>query len=117
MARRQIEGTRVLDTTLMSGNRMGVLEVVLGATFQVPDDAPHVLYLDPNGAGRTVKLPVTVQKGDFYWIHNPAAGAFALTVQDSGGNALVPALSVAQNKAALVVYINATAGWKPLAGA
>ena len=98
-------------------NRVGMLVQTLGGTFAVPPGAPHMLVLDANGAARNVTLPANPRKGDYFYIFNPAAGAFALTIQDSSGAALSPAVTVAQGKAIWVVYIDATKGWKAMVGA
>lgn len=101
-----------MDNVIKSGNRLGVLEQTLTGTFSVPSDAPHVLALDPGGAARTVKLPASPQKGDFYVLINTADAAEVITVQDSDGNALVPACTPTQSETAFIFYINATLGWR-----
>lgn len=91
--------------------------VVLTGTYAMQADGePLVQMLDANGAARNVKLPAEAgSRGKFLLIFNPAAGAFSLTLQDSQGNALSPAVTVAQNKAVLA-YCNGTA-WRALIGA
>jgi hypothetical protein len=110
--RSNIEGCIFSDSTILSGNRMGVLEQTLTGTLQLTADLPHVLALDPGGSARTVKMPATPQKGDWYWLINTADAAEIITVQDSAGVALTPACTPTQNESAFLVYINATLGWR-----
>jgi hypothetical protein len=110
--RSNIEGVLLSDSTFLSGNRMGVLEQTLTGTLQLTADLPHVLALDPGGANRTVKMPASPQKGDWYWLINTADAAEIITVQDSAAAALVPPCTPTQNESSLLVYINATLGWR-----
>lgn len=96
----------------MAGNRFGVLELTLAATFDVPSGSPQVLVLDPGGAARTVRMPASPQKGDWFLLINTADAAEVITVQDSAGVGLTPACTPAQSESALLVYINATLGWR-----
>lgn len=115
MSRVNIEGAEVYDSLLRTGNRLGVNIQTLGGAISLGKDAPHIQVLDANGAARNVNLPPSPQKGDFYLVLNPAAGAFALTLQDSAGVALSPAVTVAQAKAVLVFWTGTA--WKALVGA
>ena len=107
-----LEGTSILNTTLLSGNRLGVMALTLAATFAVPVDAPHVLVLGTGGAGRNVTLPANPQIGDWFLIINAATAAEVITVQTSAGGALTPPITPTQNEIALVVYTGATLGWR-----
>lgn len=107
-----IDGARMQNAVLMNGNRLGMLELTLTGTTTIPDDAPHVLALDPGGGARTVKMPANPQKGDWYWLINTADAAEIITVQDNAGVALSPACTPTQNESAFLVYINATLGWR-----
>ena len=102
--RSRLDDAEMRGNILRHANRYGVLNQTLGATFAVPPGAPHCLVLDANGVARNVTLPANPRKGDFFYISNPAAGAFALTIQDSAAAALVPALSVAQGGTAFVFW-------------
>lgn len=115
MARRNLEGVDISDCTFKQGNRMGIMNQTLGADFVMSNDSTQIVVLDANGAARNVRLPPNPQRGDYYIILNPAAGAFALTLQTGAGAALSPAVTVAQNKAC-VVFWTGTA-WKALSGA
>ena len=107
-----IDGARIQNATFMNGNRFGVQELTLTGTTTIPDDAPHVLAWDPGGAARTVKMPPNPQKGDWYLLINTADAAEIITVQDNAGAALTPPITPTQNESALLVYINATLGWR-----
>lgn len=102
--RSRVDDAEMRGNILRHANRYGVLTQTLGATFAVPPGAPHVLVLDANGVARNVTLPANPRKGDFFYISNSAAGAFALTIQDSAAGALVPAASVAQGATMFVVW-------------
>lgn len=117
MGRERGEFPRLFGAFLEAKNRFEILELILGATLTMQDGSPHLVSLDCNGVARTVKLPPAPKPGDFFIITNTSAGAFALTIQDSAGVALNPALAIAQGKTAIVFYIDATYGWRNLTGA
>lgn len=102
--RSNIEGAILSDNTILNGNRIGMLVQTLGGTFAIPPDAPHVLALDPGGAGREVNLPASPQKGDFFIVINTADAAEVITIEDSASVALVPPLTPTQNETAVVFY-------------
>lgn len=114
--RSNMEGMRVRDALLTGSNRFGVLELTLTGTTLIPADAPHILALDPGGAARTVKLPASPRKGDWFYLINTADAAEVITVQDSAGNALTPACTPTQSESALLIYINDTLGWRAMVG-
>lgn len=118
MARMNVEGADINDCLLRNGNRMGMLVQSITANFAIPANAPHVIVLTPDAA-RNVTLPANPQRGDFFYIMNTSAGAFALTIQDSAGGALSPAVSVAQSKSTMVIATGTPSApaWKALAGA
>ena len=65
-----------------------------------------VLEVDPNGGANNLKLPPEESSaGVFLLIRNSADAAETITVQTDAGVALSPALTIAQNKAALVACI------------
>jgi len=90
--------------------------VLSGTIILANAGEPFLQVLDANGAARNVQLPLeTANDGSMMLIVNVAAGAFALTLQSNAGAALSPAVTVAQNKAALV-FCDGTA-WRSLNGA
>lgn len=117
MSRTRIVGTSSEDLSLGSRTRMKNLVLTLGGTLTMGDAGPPALYLDTNGAGRTVKLPPNPRDGETYFIVNTATAANSITVQDSGGNALSPALAIAQSKSALVQWNATLAVWRFLLSA
>ena len=90
---------------------------VLNGTYTMAAAGENTLQiLDANGAGRNVLLPSeSANDGKIMLINNPAAGAFSLTLQSSAGAGLSPAVTVAQNKTA-IVFCDGTA-WRALNGA
>jgi hypothetical protein len=113
-----LEGADVNDCLLRNGNRYGVMTQSITANFAIGPNAPHVIVLSPDAA-RNVTLPANPQKGDYFFILNTSAGAFALTIQDSAAGALSPAVSVAQGKSVMIVCTGTPTvpAWKALAGA
>jgi hypothetical protein len=118
MARMNVEGADINDCLMRNGNRYGVMNQTITANLTIGPNAPHVIVLTPDAA-RNVLLPANPQKGDYFFILNTSAGAFALTIQDSAGGALSPAVSVAQSKSVLIVATGTPTvpAWKALAGA
>lgn len=110
--RSNIEGANLIQTLLNRGNRLGLLVQTLTGTTDIPADAPHVLALDPGGSARTVKLPANPKKGDWFLLINTADAAEVITVQDSAAAALTPACTPTQSESALIIYVNATLGWR-----
>jgi hypothetical protein len=108
-----VEGAELYDCLIRSGNRMGVASLVLAGTLAIQNNPPQVLALDTGGVARTVKLPNFPQKGDFIYLVNTSAGAFAITVQDANGVALPTALAIAQGKSALIVCASLVPGATP----
>lgn len=114
--RARLDGTRMYRTMFESKNRFALLEKTLTGTETLQDGIPHLLALDPGGAGRTVKLPAGPVSGDFLIIINTADAAEVLTIQDSAGVALTPACTPTQNEIAFVFYVDATLGWRNFVG-
>lgn len=112
--RSRIEGTEVINNVIRNQNRFGVSVQTLAATYAIPSGAPHVQALDPGGAARNVTLPASPRAGDWFLIINAADAAEVITVQTSAAAALVPPITPTQSESALVVYINATLGWRGL---
>lgn len=112
MAVSNIVGAEVADNLLLNKNRFGVGVRTLGGTYAIPSGAEHIQALDPGGAARNVTLPANPKTGDWFLIINTADAAEIITVQNSAGSGLTPACTPTQNESALVVYINATLGWR-----
>lgn len=58
----------------------------LAGTVVLDVDAPSVQFLDPGGAGRTVRLPLAAAKGKAWVIVNEADAAEVITVTDDAGS-------------------------------
>lgn len=102
--RSQLEGADVSNCLMMEGNRFGAVAYTLAATFAIPANSPSVLFLDPGGAGRNVTLPASPKLGQWYRIYNTADAAEVLTIQDSAGGALTPAITPTQSEMAFVIW-------------
>lgn len=64
---------------------------------------PPLLYLDPSGSGRNVDLPaVGDSEGLCFTIVNTADGAEILTIRDSAGSGLTPAITPTENETAIL---------------
>ena len=98
-----------------TANTAAAVGVVLAAAYSMPENSPPINVFDPDGAGRNLLLPANPREGQMHIIINSAGGAETLTLQDSGGNALSPATTIAQNKRALVVFVGGK--WWGLVGA
>lgn len=111
--RSRIDDAEIRGAILRHANRFGVSLQTLTGTYSIPSGAPHVQMLVTGGSARTVKLPASPKKGDWFLIVNLAAAADVITVQDSAAAALTPACTPTQNEAALVIYSgDATIGWR-----
>ena len=86
--RSNLEGARISGCLLMEGNKFGVLAQTLGATLVMDADMHHVLFLDPGGSGREVRLPAEA-KGLWFTIVNTADAAEALTVKEDSGTTTI----------------------------
>src|SRR3990167_7636907 len=72
----------LLSRNIIRGyNRFRTIKQTLGATFTCDADMPHVWFLDPGGAGRTVLLPAETD-GLFYFVVNTADADEDLTVKE-----------------------------------
>lgn len=92
--------------------RGNVLHRVLAATFVVPADAPSMLTLDANGAGRNVDFAaVTAQgmEGKVWFVNNLTGATHALTLRDSAAATIV---SVPATKSAIIAVMNGV--WRVL---
>lgn len=97
-----------------TANAAAATGVTLAAAYQMPDNSPPINVFDPGGAGRNLELPANPREGQMHIIINAADAAETLTLQDSGGVALSPASTIAQNKRALVVFVGGK--WWALVG-
>jgi len=102
--RSRVDDAEMRGCMIRHANRFGISTQTLGGTYAVPPGSPHILMLDTGGVARNVTMPANPRKGEFYYVFNTSAGAFALTLQDSAGGAMVPAASVAQNGMMMVVW-------------
>jgi len=97
--RSNLDDNKCYNLDLRSGLKMGTTNQVLTGPITIGANAGPILSLDANGATRVVTMPL---KGSrfMYLVVNKAAGAFALTINDSTGATVG---SVPQNKSAWVV--------------
>lgn len=102
--RSNIEDAIISHSLLTKGLRLGVEVQTLTGTYALGADCNPVQALDPGGAGRTVKLPPSPQRGDIVIIINTADAAEVITVQDADGNGLTPAITPTQNETAICIY-------------
>ena len=97
---------------LRAGNRFGITQLTLGGTLTMSGPMNNVLAIDPGGAARKVLLHASPKRGDFYILINTADAAEVITVQNSAGVGLTPACTPTQNEVAIIVYVDATLGWR-----
>jgi hypothetical protein len=75
-------------------------------------DHPPMLFLDANGAARTLTLPAEADSdGLVFFLKNTAAGAFAITVEDDATGTVAVC---AQNEGAILMCDGTT--WQGLVG-
>src|SRR3990167_1050641 len=95
----------LLSRNIIRGyNRYRTIKQTLGATFTGDADMPHVWFLDPGGAGRTVLLPAETD-GLFYTIVNTADADEDLTVKE---DANVTTIGVIERGESMSFYSNGT---------
>jgi len=95
------EGTRIMGAILVGQNKLTIDRRVLTADNLVLDaDSPHLISLDPGGAGRDILLPPEAP-GLFFFIMNWADAAETLTVKDDSDTTTIGA--VAQGKMGIFV--------------
>lgn len=92
--RSNLDGARLAGNLIMEKNRLGILAQTLSGTFTMDDDMPHLLFLDPGGASRTVLLPPEA-RGLWYIVVNTADAAETLTVKEDSNTTTIG--SVSQN--------------------
>jgi hypothetical protein len=98
-----------------TANATAATGVTLAAAYSMPAESPPINVFDPGGAARNLLLPPSPREGQMHIIINAADAAETITLQDSAGNALSPASTIAQNKRALVVFVGGK--WWALVGA
>lgn len=89
--RPNLEHATIERSHIKAGNKIGTLFQLLGATFAMDDDMPHILSLDPGGSAREVRLPPEA-KGLWYIIANTADAAELLTVKEDAGSVTIATL-------------------------
>lgn len=98
--RNNIEGSRIADCMIVSGNKLSMMRATLTADNTALDaDTPHLISLDPDGA-KDLLLPPEAP-GLWFLITNWAGGAEAITVKDDSDTTTIGI--VLQNKAGLFV--------------
>src|SRR3990167_11387932 len=79
----------LLSRNIIRGyNRYRTIKQTLGATFTGDADMPHVWFLDPGGADRTVLLPAETD-GLWYKVVNTADADETLTVKEDSNTTTV----------------------------
>lgn len=111
MGRSRIAGTDASGTYL-NDLLLRSITLALGGTTALQDGTPPLMFLDPNGSARIVKMPPNPKLGQTHILVNMASSALIITVQDSGGNALVPPCTPTQNEIATLIWSGATLGWR-----
>jgi hypothetical protein len=98
--RNNIEGARIADCFLVSGNKLSMMRQTLAADNTPLDaDTPHLISLDPDGAKELLLPPEAA--GLWFIICNWAGGAEAITVKDDSDSTTIGVVN--QNTAALFV--------------
>lgn len=88
--RSQVVNAELVSNILRGGNTIRPLIQTLGATFTIAVNMPHLMFLDPGGAGRTVLLPAEASsKGLFFRIFNTADATEVLTVKEDAGSTTI----------------------------
>lgn len=112
MARHILEGTDIYDVIFRQGFRQGLSNQTLTGTYALAANAPPLLFLDPGGAARIVKMPPSPKLGQMHIIVNTADAAEIITIQDAAAVALVPPITPTQNETAVLYWSGATLGWR-----
>lgn len=103
MARPNLFHAEIQDSLLRAGNRFGVDTRTLTGTTQL-ERGPNILFLDPGGAARTVKLWASPKAGDWAVIVNTADAAEVITVQTAAAGAISAGITPTQAEVAVVFY-------------
>lgn len=89
------------DIWIMRGLKLASLSKTVTADEPLLASYPPVLYLDPNGAARTVLLPPEADSvGLTFFIRNIADAAETLTIEEDSASTTIVAL--AQNEGCMV---------------
>lgn len=94
-------GGKFYEPMIEASLRLASLRKAVTADEPILTTYPPVLYLDPNGAARTVLLPAEADsKGLTFFIRNVADAAEALTVEEDSSSTAIVVL--AQNEGCMV---------------
>ena len=109
MARDNLDAPKITDMVMVRGLKMETLSAVLAGSFTVNANMPPALFLDPNGASRSVVMPLeTSSKGlCFIIVNTSAAATFSLNIRNNADNAtlltLTSGATLDLNETALVI--------------
>lgn len=92
MGRSNIEGANLRQNRILAQNKYESIVQTLAATFTMNDNMPHLLFLDPGGAGRTVLLPAET-KGAWFALANTADADEDLTVKEDSNTTTIGIVS------------------------
>lgn len=114
MSRLTSEGARIQSSEMIGTKHFPKVQTLTG-TYQVLDNDPDYLALDPGGAARNVDLPAATaaNNGRMFVIVNTADAAEAITVRAFGGGSTI--VTLAQFTSALVMNMGGT--WRAVKGA
>lgn len=102
--RSRLDDAEMRGNILRQANRWGVASQAIAATYPIPSGALHVQVLNCGTTGRSVTLPASPKRGDFFFIVNAGTGTSVLTVQDSAGTGLTPTCTPTISEIAFVVW-------------
>lgn len=87
-------GGKFYEPRIEAALKLNFLQKTVGADEQLLGTYPPVLYLDPNGAGRTVLLPAEAEsEGLTFFVRNIADAAETLTLEEDSSSTTVVALA------------------------
>jgi len=107
-----IEGTVLSDIMLGNKIRYTPASQTLAGTYTIDDGSPILLFLDPDGANRTVLLPPE-SKGATFIIVNVGVAGFTLAVKEDSNTTTIATIGSGSNGE---FYCNGTT-WFALNGA
>jgi hypothetical protein len=87
-----VQGSTIFDSAIGPKVKLQSGSLVLNGTHTMVAESVPLLFLDANGAGRTVLLPPEV-RGLQFVIVNTAAGDFALTVKEDSNTTTIKVLA------------------------
>lgn len=83
-SRSNVTGANLRECMIWEKNKFGQVKQTLTGTYTMDAKSPHLLWLDPGGAGRTVLLPAEAA-GAWFLINNQADAIEDLTVKEDAG--------------------------------